>query len=383
MFVALSPWWAWQTTIFLGDPAMIFCGVLGLYYLVRWNKSESLFHYLLSAFFVSLSILLKLPALYLGFPLLFLWLIKYRSAAFRQVKFWLYGVLVLLPPLLWYYHAYLLYAEYGNTFGIIAGGYRKFSTVEILLNREFYSFYLWRTAYVVLTPFVTVLFIYGMVRKDKGTTINLFRVWCISVIVFQLSAAEGTGSGGQYLIPLLPPAAIIAGYSLSLIIKKIQDLLQRWEKLFSYQSSLVFGIIVLLLIVNYIKSLSTLQYLDRFEDLRKQVGKEVEAMTEPGSLIIIASTHVNELRVINPNQLDSPSQMFYYCDRKGWFTSMKWLQPEFIEQCRKLGASYFLVPLEVQSFSLKHPVSNYLITHYSKINNSDTFILFDIRKNIR
>jgi 4-amino-4-deoxy-L-arabinose transferase-like glycosyltransferase len=379
IFVALSPWWAWQTTIFLNDPAMIFCGVLGLYYFVRWTETEARMHYFCSAFFVSLSILLKLPALYLGIPLLFLWLIKYRSSAVRLTKFWLYGVMVLLPSFLWYYHAYRLYVEYGNTFGIITGGYLKFSSLNTFLSHEFYSFYLGRTFLDVLTPLVSLLYVYGLFRKEDSMPAYVFHVWCGGVILFQLSAGAGSSQGGQYLIPILPPAAILAARSLTLLFTKLSA---RSELKTNAQRRLVIilWILIALFGMNYTKYLYTLKYLDILEKERKEVGSLVAQKTEPGALLIISSTHPNESKVQSEKQLDTPSQMFYYCDRKGWFITMRWLDSEFIEQCRKQGASYLLVPLEVANFEMNHPTYKYLSEHYTQLVHTNDCLLFNLKK---
>jgi Dolichyl-phosphate-mannose-protein mannosyltransferase len=379
-FVALSPWWSWQTTIFNGDPAMIFCGVVGLYYFVRWTETEEGTHYWLSALFVSLSILIKLPALYLGFPLLFLWLVKYRLSAIREVKFWIFGLVVLLPPFLWYYHAYLLYVEFGNTFGILAGGYRKFATLSLFLTREYYILFFGHLAFFILTPVVALCFLYGMLRIDHPTGLNGVRVWCAGVFLFQI--VSGTTTSGQYLIPILPPAAIIGARGLSLILSKISGV---WKlgKFMQRHLVLICAAIVLLFAANYVKYFSTLKYLDSLEGERKEIGSLVNEKTSPGSLIVVASTHSDEWKVDSPKKLDTPSQMFYYSDRKGWYTTMRWLTAGLIERYRNQGAAYFLVPIEVQGFVTKNPVYEYLSDHYPELVHTKECLLFDIRTRTR
>ena len=71
---------------------------------------------------ISLAILLKITYLFLGVPLLFLFVRKYGRAVFTAWQAWMFAAITLDPSAWWYAHAYHLFVEYGNTFGIIGGG---------------------------------------------------------------------------------------------------------------------------------------------------------------------------------------------------------------------------------------------------------------------
>ncbi|MEK9137230.1 MAG: glycosyltransferase family 39 protein, partial [Bacteroidota bacterium] len=138
LFTASSPLLSLASQTFLVEPPLLLSVVASVFFLVRWVDEDRTQDFLLSALFTTLAVLLKLTMLYIGLPLLLLFIVKYRSGTLRQLRFWLFGVLTLLPPFLWYFHAHSLYLEYGNTFGILAGGYNKFARAELLLSPDFY-----------------------------------------------------------------------------------------------------------------------------------------------------------------------------------------------------------------------------------------------------
>src|ERR1700730_13243980 len=122
LFAATSPTWLAMTTGLWPDAPSVFFGTLGLYTLTRWVEDKGKAWFLLAASCIALAILLKLTSLYLGLPVLFLFWVKYRCEWWRSRRVWVFAVLVLLPPTLWYLHAYRLFLQYHNTFGIIASG---------------------------------------------------------------------------------------------------------------------------------------------------------------------------------------------------------------------------------------------------------------------
>jgi 4-amino-4-deoxy-L-arabinose transferase-like glycosyltransferase len=379
IIVALSPYWAWQSTLFLNDPPTIFCGVLGLYYMYRWTKDERWISYFLAALFVALALLLKITSLYLGPVVLYLWVLKYRNGILKQYRFWLLGLFTLLPTILWYYHAHMLYVAYHNSFGILDGGESKFADLQILMNPDFYLRVVGLIGRFLLTPLIGILFIYGLLKWEGDGILDLFRFWTLMVLVFQIVAAWGTYRGIQYIVPLLPSAAVVASDAITSLARRI---LSRVNKAPSLRRRILNAIAlttITIFVANYAWALRILPYFDSVEPLYRKVGQKVAEVTPPGSLIIVAETHDIELRVDNEGQLSRPPQVFYYSDRKGWYTPMRWFDENYIEKRRSEGAIAAVIPLEAATFSSGHPAYKYLSTQYATVFRNTHCLIFDLR----
>ena len=100
----------------------------------------------------ALCFLVKIPTLYLGFPLVALAWLRWGWRFILKSVLWLYLVLVIAPSILWYWHASLLFEETGLTFGIWNRyGYDKWDR-SLLFTADFYVTLLERFWHSVYTP---------------------------------------------------------------------------------------------------------------------------------------------------------------------------------------------------------------------------------------
>ncbi len=75
----------------------------GFYYFMVWQKKENNRLILIfSAFLTALAITQKIPAIYLGLPMAYLILRKHGFKALRTVSVWLYALIALLPPAIYF-----------------------------------------------------------------------------------------------------------------------------------------------------------------------------------------------------------------------------------------------------------------------------------------
>jgi predicted membrane-bound mannosyltransferase len=89
---AIIPLNAYYGRAFMPESAMMMCSVLGIWWFGEWLDRGSLRHFFLSALFIALAVLLKIPALYLGLPLLFLAWLRFGTSIFTSRMLWLYAV---------------------------------------------------------------------------------------------------------------------------------------------------------------------------------------------------------------------------------------------------------------------------------------------------
>jgi hypothetical protein len=346
LFVATSPTWLAMSTGLWPDPPPILCAALGLYLLTRWIEDDARWRFVLAAFCVSLAILLKLTSLYLGLPVAFLFWVKDREAWWRTRHVWMFGALVLLPPAWWYIHAYRLFLQYHNTFGIIASGYSKFGDAGLLTDPSFYVRTFIRLVLFQVTPLGFLLIVIGSLRRADRAVQYLFHVWLGAVLIYLVVAAKGVSLGHyQYALPLIPPAAALAGTGFVTLVRKLES--RQW------------AVLVALLVANTVAA----NYLNesRGMNFRKQsvqkmrTGKALAKLTAPADLIVVVDAEMDDR---TPETSMTPPEVFYFSDRRGWYRSMSWLTPEAIEDLRMQGAHYLAV-------SANH--ARWFRTHYAAL----------------
>jgi len=334
LFVATSPTWLAMTTGVWPDAPPIFFGALGLYMLARWVEDDAKWRVVLAAFCVSLAILLKLTSLYLGLPVTFLFWLKYRHVWWRTRQAWIFAVLVLLPPAVWYIHAYRLFLQYHNTFGIIASGYSKFGDAGLLTDPRFYVRTFIRLVLFQTTPLGLILVAIGSVPRADRAVQYLFHVWLGAVLISLLVAAKGVSLGHyQYALPIIPPSAALAGIGLVTLSRTLA----------SGKRVVGFGLVALLVAntvaANYLNESRGMDFR-KLSVLKMKTGKALARLTAPGDLIVVVDADMDDR---TPETSMTPPEVFYFSDRRGWYRAMSWLTAEAIDELRMQGAHYMAV----------------------------------------
>src|SRR6185369_1955122 len=133
-----------------------------LYWVVRWAESDRASWLVLGSAAVALGILLKLTGLYVGIPVAYVFCKKYGRNVHKMPAVWAAVAAMLLPSVLWYWHAHTLYVKYDNTFGILDAGYMKFGSVALLCNVFFYQELARHVILYHLTPLFFLGFGFGV-----------------------------------------------------------------------------------------------------------------------------------------------------------------------------------------------------------------------------
>ena len=340
LLAATTPTWLAMSTGLWPDAPPVFFGALGLYMAARWVEDGTTRHFAAAAGCVSLAILLKLTSLYLGLPVLFLFWVKYRERWWRAPQTWLFAIAALLAPVLWYVHAYRLFLEYHNTFGIIASGYMKFGTLDLFTDPRFYAKTFIRVVLFHTTPLGFFLMAIGSLRDTDRPAAHLFQVWLAAVLVYFLVAAHGVYLGHyQYALPIVPPSAALAGSGLVALTRMLE--FQMGIRILSKQA-VAFVVLVLVghaLIANYVLEARGMDF--RKLSLQKmRTGKALAALTAPNDLVVVVDADMDDR---TPQTSMTPPEVFYFSDRHGWYRSRAWLTPEAIEDLRQQGARYLAV----------------------------------------
>jgi hypothetical protein len=364
------------------DPPMVFCGALGIYWLLRWADGEPAWRLWAGAAAIAFAILLKITGLYLGVVVLYLFVRRYGLQFWQKPTTWFAAAAILLPSVLWYAHAYRMYLEDGNTFGILAAGSLKFGTAATLTDPFLYKKIALRISLYHLTPLAFVAFAYGcyvsFVRRDAFVF-----TWIAAVALHALVAFQGLRYAGHigYLLTILPICNLVGGLG-------VQTGLGVWRRrLPQYWRASV--LVPVMVAVCLLVILNTAVASDRFNnrdlafenDLargKQLTGFKVAELTRPGALIIVAD---HEMDGLTPQTWMTPPDVFFFGDRKGWYFALSWATPARIEEARAKGAEYFVVSANslTQYAERYSALDAYLSQHFRKINERDG-IIYDLRR---
>src|SRR5213594_2913241 len=110
---ALAPLSIFASRSFMSDMTSLSFSVVALYLFSQWlERSDSLPLLLAASLTTALAILVKVPAVIIGLPLLYMAWEEYRWQFVFKPKLWVFAGLSLLFPIAWYSHAYLITLSY-------------------------------------------------------------------------------------------------------------------------------------------------------------------------------------------------------------------------------------------------------------------------------
>jgi 4-amino-4-deoxy-L-arabinose transferase-like glycosyltransferase len=369
-FAALSPQAAFHTATFQPDGSMALSSVLGVLYLVRWASTRQAGDFVLSAVFTSLAVLLKPTALFAGLPLLYVFFVVWGRSLPRRAAFWLYGVLVLLPPGLWYAHAHALYQTYGNTFGVLGGGYTKLLNAALLAQPLLWLRLAGRTALYLFTPAVAVLALAGLALRPSAPFGRLFHVWAAALAAYVVLVGRANIEMTHYQLPLLAPGCALAGAAVVALAGRLARARHGPALRFGAAAVLVLGVAGATLVHARRVVANTLADAR----MQREDGRAVARVTPFGSLVVV-TTGYGGSRL--PGTIDTPPEVFAHADRRGWFVGLHWLTPEAVAALRAQGAAALVVPTEALPI-FKGRVADDLRARYPELPARPGLLVLDL-----
>ena len=194
------------------EPLLILSLVAGVFFYSRWLDTEHARHFFCACLFISLAVLVKLPSLYIGLPLLYLSWLKYGGRLLRQPVLWLFALLVLAPALGWYYHAHRIYEVSGLSFGIWDYGSGKWGNWELVISVDYWRKILLHSLadkHFALLGFP--LFAVGLFLRRRTAKERMFDFWLLALVVYLIVAGSGNLHHEYYQLPVMLPAVVFIG----------------------------------------------------------------------------------------------------------------------------------------------------------------------------
>ena len=360
---AILPLNIFYTRAFMPESAMLMCSVWGIYQFSEWLDTKRMVNWLLSLMFVSLAALLKIPALYLGLPLLFLAWIEFRKRVFLQWRIWVFVAVVFTAVGLWYYHSYQLYKSTGLTFGIWFFGENKWGMMGPLLTLKWYNDILFKSiaerhlTYAGFIPFVIGLFIPRTSVRER-----LFDWWLIAVVVYFFIVTTGNQIHEYYQLPFILPAVVYVAKTFDRYLP-LMNLVQRWR-----EKRALTAVLLLCLcgipILSFLR-VNTFMKGERLDGSLFQLARSVHTTTQRDDLVIAVD--------------NNDPVVLYRIDRKGWHGIACGLTPAFVKDKARLGARYVVGQKELFTTEGCGAVLDSLFSHFPVVVNTESHFILATR----
>lgn len=288
---AFAPVTLMSSRCFMPDMPSLSLSIVGLYLFARWLTTDGWLVFIGSAIAMCFAFLIKLPTAVIGAPLACLAIQRFGWTAIRRAKLWLYGAIILLPSIVWYWHAARIAEQFYPHHFFGAGGFH-------LMPLDWYVGIIRRTVSSTVTAVPLVLAAVGCwtARKTRGAL--LFYVWLAVLLLFVIVVGYGNRHP-WYQLPLVPVIAAFGGQG-------IAWLAARWQS----RPFLKYGIAAVLASIFFVQSYgATSRFLRPAAADLRILGLELKQRTAPGSLIVVAD-------------YGDPTAL-YYAERKGWHFTEK------------------------------------------------------------
>jgi 4-amino-4-deoxy-L-arabinose transferase-like glycosyltransferase len=354
----LAPLSVFASRSFMPDMASLGFSIVALYLFTAWIEDEkSLWRFAAACAATTLAILIKLPSIIIGVPMLYMAWRQYSTKLVRKPKLWVFAVSSLLFPLAWYSHAYWLSLSHypHHLFG--SGG---FETVSL----DWYLNILQQAATSGLTPVASAALLLGIWLPPQTKFGHLFHWWLLAILLFMIVAGQGHRHP-WYLLPVVPVGAALAGRACDFALSRIAQPARL--------KTLVYGLI-------FFSSLSYFSFVylnPLYEPLALpawHAGNELNGMAPPDALIAVAD--------------GGDPTCLYYSRRKGWhFLENFGAAPvdsqraiAELERLRERGASYLV-------FTRHKPwwwsdrytgLWTYLDSRYRRLRHTQDYTIFDL-----
>ena len=363
LFYAFLPTNVYYSRSFMPESAMLMFSVAGIYLFYIWLEREKLVHFLLSALMISLAVLVKLPALYLGLPLLYLAWHKYKSRALLRWPLWLYAILVLAPVVLWYYHAHQLYKQTHLTFKIWEYGTEKWGSWSFALSFDYWSALLVRLHQLHFAYYAIAAFLIGILLKRKARQERLFDFWLLAVICYFLIVPHGNIWHEYYQLPLMLPASVFIG--------KLFGRFFCCRRLTGHEKmggkTLILGIVLLLTMFESLQIYTTHLKAEREEgNWYVDLPNALDKISDKDDLVVAASNG-------NP-------KILYYARRKGWICRPGELSSAYILDKIARGAKCFIGFNSRFAAPAARTRLQELLNEYRLVYEGQTTFIIDLRR---
>ena len=370
LLVATAPLPVFFGRSFQPEAMMAFFSVAAIYCVYRYVERDGERWFWLGAAATSLAILLKLPSLYLGLPLVALALRPGGVRFLAQPRWWVFAALALAPSLFWY--------SWAHELGVASSA--GFSIVGSDGTHRLFPFHFYGTSHFWLTLarrwFQDCLALYGAPLAAWGAVVLLRRggaawlwTWLVAFLIYQFGAALGHLTHDYYSLPLVYPLALVFGAGAA-------DLFARLPRRWTTPAAVLMTALLAAGSWCYMRHPLDPWYGEIYA--MRGEALQLGELAPPGALLAIN------------DDLEHLPAPFYFADRKGWHETnfIEWRADlrDWVERTRAMGATYYAAFLEAEGNNpldfLASPTGRYVARRYRLVHAGPRLIVADLTEQV-
>ncbi len=211
LFFALNPLLFRTANTLQPESLMLLLYLLAVFTFIRWMETDSWRYFILSLIATALAILAKASAIHIGLFFL-IFILRFKGLAFfKRWTIWLFGIVSLLPAILWYSHAHQLWLQFGNSLGI--SNESHWIGWDFFTNPYFLKGIVTSEIHFVWMPMGLIIVAAGLLLKKIEKIEQICLSWLIAIVIFYVVAARTTADGWAYYYHIfaVPPVALLFG----------------------------------------------------------------------------------------------------------------------------------------------------------------------------
>jgi 4-amino-4-deoxy-L-arabinose transferase-like glycosyltransferase len=345
-FFAFNPLIVEFSTSIQPEGLMILCYTASVYFFLEWLKTEENKDFWFAAIATVLTLLAKATAAHIGLFFGVLLLQKYGFGIFKKSRVWLFGLISLLPALLWYAHAKSLWKNYGNSLGV--SNEYHWVGADFFTNSYFIKGILFSEFSVVWIYFGAIVALFAVFKGFREKTVRQSLLWLACVFVMYVIAARTTADdwASYYHIFSIPPAALVFGFGVGKLSDAFASLFNfygdfsRFERLKRVLLVAAVGLAVFATFALEAKQIRANLLQNRAPDESFACARQLKPAMPREGLILVSGSHC-----VDPDGYMvayNASFMFYWLDRKGFNICTEEQTVEKVKEFAAQGAKYFV-----------------------------------------
>ena len=349
----------------MSDMPMLSFSIAALYLFSEWLDRPSTALLIGAGLSTSLAILVKLPGVIIGLPLLYMAWKAHGKRLLMRRELWGFAAIALIPPLLWYYHSYIV-----STMSFSASLFWQPSGLARTSGLSSYIIIVKRVATSGITLPVSLLMLAGILLRRPAKFGYVFHWWLVAIILFILFAGEGNRRHAWYQLPVVPVAAAFAGLVCDSAMRRLKE---------STRSDVV----PISAAVTFFAALGYLAYVhvspnySPWQTSAWRAGGDLDHIAPRDALVLVATNTCDPTAI-------------YYTRRRGWHFLEKneWCgsKPansqqamDNLEKLRARGARYLVFDRwTLWWLDYYKELHDHLDSHYRRIRQTDDYIIFDL-----
>lgn len=346
-FLAVSPLAVRYGTAFMPESAVLCFYVLALLLFVRWLAEDRPALLVGAGLATAVALLVKPTSIQIGAVFVILLVRERGWRSLLSVRLWAVAALAVTPAALWTLHARDLHLRYGNTFGVISGGDRKFATLDTFSSPAFYTGVARTELVWVLALGAAPFFLVGLVVAVRQLRPTVLLAGAVVIPAFYAIVAKYSSGpqGIQYHVFALPFAALAVGLGV--------DALVVWARprpagtpagsaggRGAARAAALGGVAA----IGLFALVASMAYAQRFPAESGAVtacAARVADTVPAGDLVIVSSTGTSQVDGYAVNYQEP--MIFYFSGRRGWSLPADRHDPDHLRDLSRQGARWFVV----------------------------------------